>query len=479
MIYLTGALAVAYIVCIALARGSSAAMTRAWAIAIIAPCWIGTQIASAEIDLRLIASAVALVCLFLVRDRTLPLRPTWSDLAAAALVVVQLGSEYHNGGFGLKALFQVVSQWGLPYLFGRLLFRDPTELRRMQPVVGALCLALSLWVISESISGVNAVNRALNHTGSGQSEHERRWGLRRAEGPTSHPIFCGLLLVSLFPWTLHASQMARDGDGPTWWRALPWLQGMATCCTMSRGPQAALVASAAAVAFIRWPRVRIPAVVGIASLAILATAGRGMLVDVLHSWSKESVTPNFHVVIAGKEYEYTGTSHRVLQFLVFREALAAAGLLGYGVESVSARPLLVPNVEPHLLISPFDSIDNHYIYFALAAGHLALASFVMLGWLSAWGAWKLGRSGDSALRVFAAGLFSTQLAVMASLATVWFSDDFGFQWLFNAGLLASWRSYVAGQQRVPEVLQPLRRMRLVPGHPEIAPLETDPQLASI
>ena len=52
-----------------------------------------------------------------------------------------------------------------------------------------------------------------------------------------------------------------------------------------------------------------------------------------------------------------------------------AGLFGYGINVMSAQRPSIPHVEPHLMISPFNSVDNHYIYFMLLSGHLGACSF--------------------------------------------------------------------------------------------------------
>ena len=214
------------------------------------------QIASAEVDLRVISVATAIACMAILRGWKLSFRPCWADAVAAMLVFVQLASEYENGGFGLKAVFQIGSQWAMPYMLGRLVFQNLPDVRRLQPLFCTLYLMLCLWVISEAVLRVNLVNRALAHRGSEQSETEIRWGLRRAEGPTSHPIFCGMLVVALFPWSLQAVRYVNQKVGPAWWKSLPWLGAGATFCTMSRGPQLALVVTAVMSGFFRWPRHR-------------------------------------------------------------------------------------------------------------------------------------------------------------------------------------------------------------------------------
>lgn len=466
MIYLLSLLVIVYLVWTSYARGARTALGRGWLLAILGPVWIATQVASAEIDLRLVAMAGTIGLLAIAGDLRWPGRICWCDLAAALLVLVQLASEYKNDSFGMKAIFQIGSQWCLPYVFGRLLYRDMAEARRLQPMICVLCLLLSAWVISEGVLHTNVVNRALNHRGSEQSETDYRWGVKRAEGPASHPIFCGLLLVALFPWTLEASRAAGTAQGRYWWRLLPWLDALAVGCTMSRGPQLALLLTSLIVVFFRFPRWRLALVGSTVSILLLVSLNQDATIHALKSWSSESQKATKRITINGEDYEYSSTTHRVLQVKVFTEAMLSAGLLGYGCKAMATYPMGVPYVEMTLLTSPFNSIDNHYIYFVLQAGYLGIGSFMAVGILSILyllpPACRLQQD-DSLL---AAGLIGAQLAIMITLWSVWFSDDFGFQWLFNAGYIASWRECrrLSLLPCVASQAQPALR-RLVPGHP--------------
>jgi hypothetical protein len=452
MLYPLAALIVSWIIWTAITRGTSLALGRAWALAILCPVWICVQVGSGELDLRCAAVVTALGCVAIVRDWSGPGRKSrfcWSDAAAALIVLAQFGSAYQNSEIGAKAICDIGTQWAMPYLLGRLMFRSPSEGRRLQAIVCTLCLILSVWVISEAVLRVNVVNRLLDHRGSEQGEGVR-WGLRRAEGPTSHPIYCGLLLVSLFPWTFQASRMARCGEGPSWWKAAPWLVGAATICTMSRSSQLALLLILAVMGFFRWPRYRTALLTAGCACSIAAYCGQDLVLDMLRVWAKESPEQSSKIRIEGVEYEYTGTTHRTLQFRVYRQAMLHAGFFGYGVKTMSERPLVIPHVEPRLLVGRFNSIDNHYIYFLLVAGYLGIGSFLLLGVLSLVGLWAPASNPLDPDWPLAAGLFGSQLAIMVFTLSVWFSDDFGFQWLFNAGYIASAHAFARSRALAPE-----------------------------
>jgi hypothetical protein len=448
MVYPFAALVASCIIWTAVTRGTAVALARSWTLAILAPSWISVQVASAEIDLRVISIATAIACLAVIRDWKWNLRPCWGDAIATLLVLVQMASEYQNGGFGLKAVFQIGSQWALPYLLGRLVFHNLANVRRIQPLFCTLYLVLCLWVISEAATRVNVINRALGHRGSEQSESEIRWGLRRAEGPTSHPIFCGMLIVALFPWSLQAVRSAHRKTGPSWWRVLPWVGAGATFCTMSRGPQLALLVTLITAGFFRWPRYRAALLATVCVTGVSVYLGWDSVVESLHSWSSESHERITRIVIGGQEHKYTGTTHRLLQFKVYRNAMMRAGLVGYGINVMSAQRPSIPHVEPHLMVSPFNSVDNHYIYFMLLTGHLGACSFIALGIVSLVYIWPRACDVHAEEWPLAAGLFGVQFGILLLLLSVWFAADFGFQWLFNVGYIASWSVQAAPLNRL-------------------------------
>ena len=142
----------------------------------------------------------------------------------------------------------------------------------------------------------------------------------------------------------------------------------------------------------------------------------------------------FMVEIDGVEYEYTGTNHRLLQFLVFKPALYDAGYFGFGTWGI--KPMHIAYLDPDLR-KKFWSIDNHYILITLRSGYLGLVMFFALGGTSLCYALRLGLYGkkDSLLASAMCGAIAASLLVLWS---VWFSPDFAFTWMASIGLVAGW-----------------------------------------
>ena len=242
----------------------------------------------------------------------------WTDVFVAGVALTQMVSYYcqrrihaHDGGRGSDQMGAAV------YLFGRVALQSLDDLERLHEVV-RLGLSGSIAVGNRGIDYPSEpVAMLSSYTGSSQSNLDVRWGLRRVEGPTFHPIFFGLLLVLLLPWALAAARRARSGNGPLWWMALPWLVGVSICLTMSRGPQLAMLLTLVIAFFFRFPpRARIWITTAFGTLAI-SILGSSFLLQALHAWSNEAGQEKQKVSIQGELYEYSGTNHRLLQLKVY------------------------------------------------------------------------------------------------------------------------------------------------------------------
>jgi hypothetical protein len=298
-----------------------------------------------------------------------------------------------------------------------------------------------------------------SYTGSDQSNLDVRWGLRRVEGPTFHPIFFGLLLVLLMPWALAAARRARLGTGPRWWALLPWLVGIAAFLTMSRGPQLAMLLTLLITLFCRFPAWRkVMATAAVASLGLLLV-GSSFLIGALHAWSNERADDMSKVSIQGELYDYSGTNHRLLQLKVYEQSALEAGWFGFGETLMLTHPEDLPKLEPHL-VQQFSSIDNHYLMFLLATGYVGLFLFLALCAVSLLQWAPAAFDCRNPASFIAAGLFGAATAVIILMMTVYFAVDFGYFWLFTAGLSGS-LAYCERIQAAP------RRLlgRLTPGHP--------------
>jgi hypothetical protein len=309
---------------------------------------------------------------------------------------------------------------------------------------------------------MNPVGILLGHMSSLQSMNDLRWGLRRAEGPLTHPIFFGLHLVLLFPFALAAARRARDLGGPAWHRKLPWIIAAGAFCTMSRGPQLGILITLAAAATVLTPRWRSFIVAPVVLAVVVGFSAGDLILDVLHRWSGEKP---MLIEVDGETVTYTGTLHRLLQVRVYAEAVEHAGWLGYGSLPLRAGQNAVPHVEEHLR-QMFSSIDNHYLQFVLQCGYLGLALFLSLCLTTIDYAWQAAARSEGATRVLAAGMGGALIALTLLMASVWLASDYRFLLLAVMGASGALKLCVPRRTSLTETLPTPRsfELKLSPGY---------------
>lgn len=462
MFFVLGAVLVFTVAWVYATQGPRLAIAVVCGCALLYPSWVACHMGPTVCNLRSLGCLLALGIVIATSFRVFPGGLMLADLIVAALAASQIYTEYTVGDLSPSTLLSTLLEWVVPYLLGRIACESIHDLRRLTTIMAWVCLGLSALAIVESVTRINVLNVLLGHAGSLQGEGDIRWGMKRAEGPVTHPIFFGLMLVMVLPWAFEAARRAMNGDGPKWWQALPWITAAAACCPMSRGPQIGVMLCAFVVFFLRNPAHRKGlAIVAIAVSVTGAVAYRPML-HLLHVWSNERPQAKETVVIGGAAVEYSGTNHRLLQLTVYQDAVLHAGWSGYGLMCMSTRPSRIPYVEDQLR-EMFFSIDNHYLWMLLKAGYGGVTLFVLLGLTALKCLVKPALTLDAPHSLLAAGLLATILAVMVLVTTVFFAADFGFLWLFNIGLSASLRKCF--DARNARARGPLVWPSLAPGHP--------------
>lgn len=463
MFYLLLALGVGIVIATAVRRGSQTALAVAVALTFVFPCWMYRDMGGVRIDLRQVLGLTAIACCLLDPRVRLGGRIVLTDLLVVALAVSNVASEMVNDVVTVTMIANILIVWLLPYAVGRLLQLDHQGLRRAVPWIAAGVGFIALFAIIESVTRVNLTHLITGHGGSLQGNTDIRWGLRRAEGTLTHPIFFGMVLAMTLPWTIEAARRAHARLAPDWYRWLPWITAGGTFFTMSRGPQLSILGAAAVVAWFRsgvWRPILTCAAIGV---VLVVSFGQSAIINLLHAWSGES--RHEMVEIRGELYEYSGTTHRMLQWIVFRDAVEHADWLGFGSTPLMAGKNRLPFVEDHLR-EKFSSIDNHYIEFTLRCGFLGMVLFMVLGLTALTYLVSPALQTTDELSWFAATLAGVQLLVLLNLAAVWFASDFSFVWLFNVGIAASIRAATLGSRAAKTVRRavPLPR-HLCPGHP--------------
>ena len=466
MFYLVAAASIVLLLVVASISGQRAAIVLAWALILLLPTWMHRTFGAADVNLRCVIILFTFGILIARDSGPLWSRILFADVVILALVIAIVSSRLLLFGPSPSWGLRVAIDWLLPYMFGRLLFADMGIVRSMtMVVVVSLCVLLSHAII-EAVLGLNVLQSM-----SGQFKWHTisyRFGLKRAEGGLTHPIYFGFALVLLMPWSIYAWSLARRRMAPKWWRYSPLMN---LGCIILSGSRGAIIASAIALstAFFVRRKNRLSHLFIIIGLCAVTVIYWGQILDGLRRWGGESRDERV-VVINGREFAYSGTLHRIVQMRVYERALWECGLLGFSDVGTPDSKCLA-HVDYHLR-DLFFSIDNHYLQFTLDCGYLGIGLFVLLGVVVISYMVEAATESTRPESLLAASFAGTTLATMIMLWTVWLPPELGFYFLFNCGMVATWRANVLSQRHnsmsrtasFPSRI-PLATRTLVPGHP--------------
>lgn len=356
------------------------------------------------------------------------LRWCWADLAAGLIPISQIVSNQINHQLGTFSILTITCLTLGPYVIGRLYLRSREDLNgALRPLM--ICLViLAVCVLFETFTGRNISTLALGKT---KAKHQMRGGLSRAVGTLGSQIAFGMAMLTMWPWALEASRRARAGQGPRWWRLMPWMAIGAVFSSISRGPMLASMVMVYIYTFFRQrPALRLPlAVAGIAAV-LLVTTGFDRVKNVLYSISGETELVKEelrHVVIDNQEYVYSGSDHRWLLFKAYAKPIRNAGLFGFGYDRKEA---IGEATQYHWL---FYSIDCNPLVILLAYGWVGVVLAYSLVFLTLWGLWPIAISRNNPLGPIAAALFGAIVAFQEGLLTVAFLKPFHIFWYLLVG----------------------------------------------
>ena len=413
--------------------GSHALRSGFWVAMLLGPTWLTYGLRSIQLDLRSVAAVYGLLLLIVVprRDGLNPLmryRPAASDLLMLFLFGSILMTQFLKETVAPLTPFNLARQWLLPYVVGRFFLLRSSDIEDLAPTVFKVIGLVAVLGVIEALFRKNLVNELLGmRFGLLEQGEGYRWGMKRAQGATRHPIYNGMMLVMLFPWAVECYRYCRRGAHRALWKLTPVLCATACFFAVSRGPHAALIVTIGSMLFFRVRFLRVP----LATLGIIAGLTLFTMYDELIEFAgrlagetEESVRI---IYIDGEPYEYTGTKHRELLNIVYADAIREAGWIGWGAGLRGVE--IDPNVAQR-----FGSVDNHYLLHYLRYGYIGAGAFILLAlgalFQSLWCSWNTthGRS------TLAAGLCGAFIGVGILMKSVWFDPDYGSVWLFCAGL---------------------------------------------
>jgi hypothetical protein len=403
-----------------------AALWYAWPIAIfMIPTWMEIEVSrSLTANSYNITESIIFLGLLIRPDPDSRFRLRLADLLIVLLTVTIGISMARDTGLGLGTIPSLVLRWTLPYLMGRCLLKSPDEIRRALGMMMVCALLLAVYSGFEAITGVNLLSNlfGIHLKWSG----ERRWGLERAHGMSTHPIYYGMIVTMILPWAIEARRLAKLRQGPFWWLAMPVVVLGAVFVSMSRSVWVSSWIALGSHFFFTHRRWRIPLLVLALVGGAAAVKFKEQLVDLAHMITQPEDEPEQLIIIDGEPYVYTGSRHRLLLFIVYKDTMLTAGAFGHGTD-------FHEELNDEVLENTFKSIDDHYIYMIVIYGYASIVLFVLLSLTVKLYLLRIAWPLREPYAPLAGSLFGVLLGLDVMLLTVWFAPSFGTVWLFTAG----------------------------------------------
>ena len=442
---------------------------------LLIPSWYRLDLFGFSVSLRFAAGLIGLAGYLLDWNSRYVFRLTFIDISMLILVTTHLVSDSLAQGLSLITPFKAYGEWFVPYICGRLAIQSMDDWKPLRRTASVVLVLLTLLALTEAILRVNPFEYFYGLRPLEQFPRlVVRWFMRRAYGPTMHPIFLGLIMNLLLPMTIFAtvfSNRAESGVTRFGW-GLGALTLLGTIVTGSRAAILGVLGQWGTSVLTTFYRLRIPILAIVGLVAIMGLFERENVIRFVQDVSGE------RRVGGGKRRETTGTTARLHYFQFYGYALKRAGLFGYGSLAVSEFPVKVPLGDvTDQRRKELQFVDNQYVLMTLRFGYLGVAGFCgailfsVLTWITE------ARSAVAEHRWFPGLMIGTLGMFSLQLCTVWLPQDCSVLLLFLLGASSGIAlDRVSRSQFVPPVRKRIRTKRSVTGdgesrnHPE--PSET-------
>lgn len=430
MFYAFTLLVVLYATYVASREGGGSALRKSFVlVALLFPTWMTYNVRSIRLDFRIVQAAIAFGLLIAFPPKkAIRFELCLTDLLVLSLTTILCCSQYLSGALAPLTPVDIACTWIPTYLVGRFFLQSREDLAELAPMLSKVVAFVCVLAVFEALAHTNILNTILGKRfGILESGEGYRWGMKRAQGNVSHPIYNGFQLILFLCLALPLMHWGWTSSKKRWLAiASPLILGVAIFATVSRGAQLGYLIACAVAAFLMLPRLRLPMCLVAVVMGGTLFAFRGVLVESLGALAGENSAESRIIVVDGEEVEYTGTKHRLLLLQVYKEPLAAAGWFGWGGSLKGVQ--IDPELEQR-----FGSIDSHYILFFLQYGRLGTIAFIAISLFVALNSIRVAW-GASAWQPVAAGLAGGFVALAISMSSVWFAPDYAAIWLFCAGL---------------------------------------------
>ncbi|HWA97111.1 MAG TPA: O-antigen ligase family protein [Pirellulales bacterium] len=417
-------------------RGPQFGLGCAVIVSLLAPVWVDWNAGPLPIDLRTAIAVIGISAYCVYPGSRVNLRLVPADVALIALMLANLATDTYNDGFTWALPLRVYGEWGIPYVAGRLAIQSLDDARKLAPIVCLVLAALAIWALAEATTGVNPANAIFGERPDDfTNKHMQRFGLYRAEGPTRHSIYLGMLLVLLSPWVVYQSLRAWRHEAVGAWLIAPIFVLGGLVASTARSPMLALALAAAIALWYCLPAWRRWIGGGyLAALLLLALLWKPAIALLERLEDNRDSRARVKVVVGNERVEYSGTRHRLYLLPVYAQAMRKAGAFGFGTYLTAQFPLRIPLATDDAATRiAMMFVDNHYILIELRLGYVGLACFVAFVVAVAIQAMRLVNRSSAPESTFMAALGSAVLGVSIMLLTVWLPQDFGFLYLWTAG----------------------------------------------
>ncbi len=427
-------------------HGKQYALGAGMAISLLAGTWFEITLFNTPVNVSVATAVILLIvyCTHSWREIFRTINPL--DGVIAALLVWHIVVDSYLDGDPLSVAALAYGQWMLPYAAGRYAFLHSNSLNKIAPVFTASVVIISLAAVYESLTSTNLWELIFTTV---DDEVARARGMRygilyRAIGPVRHPIFLGVVLLSMIPFLIEFCSrvnIARNQQITRYAWVIAAVLGIAA--TVSRGPILCVVIAAGfAIACVsrvaRWS-LATAAIAGLIAIAVNTDAA-------IRLFDSEGTGRETSRIIQVDEDSApaitTSSRHRIFVIQVYGPIFIKGGMLGYGTNDSTGFP---PRNLPGLPSDPtmrkqLGIVDNSYINVGLRFGWIGLALFIasfvaaitLSLRLTPVASTYFFPSQSAPCYAFA----GTLAAIMLEIATVFWSYDFAFWILFQMGCIS-------------------------------------------
>ncbi len=405
----------------------------------IVPVWAQVPTGIEALNIRTAVSIGSLILYCLLPKATFPWRFMPCDWAVIFLLAVHLASDSWHTGIQLATPAFAYVEWLLPYLCGRLAFQHRDDLDWAWKTLCLVGLLLAFAAFFEAWFRVNLFEVICGLRPEDRSGRNAvRWGIRRAYGPTMHPLYFGVILCWFVGWWIYAAWRFFTDRSPWIWLLGAAVGVLAPIATGSRGPVLGVLIVVLGFVFCFCKKFRVPASISILVIGFLAVGFQDSLLSHFDEWSGEAKLGRNQakVVFDNESLIVSSARSRLLLFEIYWKALMQAGFLGFGTDAVSTFPVNVPlGRDEAEAIQRIWMVDNFYLLATLRFGYLGLSAILLVGGTSLWQLIRVRDSqSNSSLACLSAAVFGSVIGVLIMLWTVWMPGEIGFPLFWSFGL---------------------------------------------